>query len=111
MQQAQLAQTARLGSPEAPLGFVGLGVMGQPMVRNLLRAGFELRLYGRKPDVVRALVDEGATACSSIREVAEGAGAVLTMLPDAPDVEAVTLGDDGLAAGLAPGSVLVDMST
>jgi len=93
------------------VGFVGLGIMGKPMARNLLRAGYEVTVHNRSRPAVDQLVAEGAQDGGSPRGVAERAEVVITMLPDAPDVEQVTFGPQGLVEGLRPGSVLVDMST
>lgn len=93
------------------VGFVGLGIMGKPMARNLLRAGYPVTVHNRSRPPVDELVAEGATDGGSPRGVAEQSEVVITMLPDTPDVEQVTFGPQGLAEGLRPGSVLVDMST
>ena len=92
------------------VGFVGLGVMGRPMARNLVRAGFDVTVHDLNASAVREAVDAGARDGKSLAGVAE-AEIVITMLPDTPDVEAVVLGPTGLAEVLRPGSVLVDMST
>ncbi len=95
------------------IGFIGLGIMGKPMVRNLVAAGFELVVHNRSQPPVDALVGElgGVTAASSPREVAEQVTTVITMLPDSPDVEAVVFGDTGLLPAMGEGSLLIDMST
>lgn len=93
------------------IGFIGLGIMGLPMARNLLAAGHELVVHNRSRAAVDALAAEGATPAASPAEVAQQAGVVLTMLPDGPDVETVVLGEDGVAAGMGEGSLLVDMSS
>ncbi len=93
------------------IGFIGLGIMGKPMARNLLRAGYPLWAFSRTPADVDAVVAEGACAGASCREVAARADVVITMLPDSPDVEQVYLGSEGVLAGARPGTVLVDMST
>lgn len=96
------------------LGFIGLGIMGRPMTRNLLKAGHELVVHSRSRGPVDQLVAEAAgkvTGASSPREVAEQVDIVVTMLPDSPDVHAVVFGPDGLAEALRPGSLLIDMST
>ncbi|MFN3286218.1 MAG: 2-hydroxy-3-oxopropionate reductase [bacterium] len=93
------------------VGFVGLGIMGKPMARNLLRAGYPVTVHNRSRPPVDELVAEGATDGGSPRGVAEQSEVVITMLPDTPDVEQVTFGPQGLVEGLRPGSVLVDMST
>lgn len=93
------------------IGFIGLGIMGLPMARNLLAAGHELVVHNRSRAAVDALAAEGAIPAASPAEVAQQAGVVLTMLPDGPDVETVVLGEDGVAAGMGEGSLLVDMSS
>jgi 2-hydroxy-3-oxopropionate reductase len=93
------------------IGFIGLGIMGKPMARNLLRAGYPLVVHNRSRPAVHELVRDGATAGSSPREVAAQCDVVITMLPDSPDVEAVALGSEGLIAGAHPGLLYVDMST
>jgi len=93
------------------IGFIGLGRMGKPMARNLLAAGRRLVVHNRSREAVGELVAAGATAAASPREVAAAAGAVITMLPDSPDVEAVLRGPDGVFAGAAKGTLLIDMST
>ena len=93
------------------IGFVGLGIMGRPMARNLFEAGHELVLYNRTKEKAEGLVDEGATVAGSPREVAESADIIVTMLPDSPDVEAVVAGEGGVLEGIKEGSLIVDMST
>ena len=96
---------------EWKIGFAGLGIMGSPMAANLLRGGFTLAVYNRTPARCGPLVEQGARACGSLRELASLSDVVITMVSDTPDVEAVLFGEDGLAAGLRPGSTVVDMST
>jgi 2-hydroxy-3-oxopropionate reductase len=93
------------------IGFIGLGIMGKPMARNLMKAGYALVVHNRSRDAVDELVAEGAEAANSPREVAERAQTVITMLPDSPDVRAVVLGPDGLVEAMGEGSLLIDMST
>lgn len=93
------------------IGFIGLGVMGAPMAMNLVRAGFDVVGYNRSPEKTARLVDAGGRAAASASDAATGADIVITMLPDSPDVEAVALGDGGVLAQLAPGALLIDMST
>ena len=93
------------------IGFIGLGVMGDPMARNLLDAGHSLVVHSRSPGPVEALAEAGAETASSPREVAERTDVVITMLPDSPAVEAVVLGEDGVLAGASEGDLLIDMST
>ena len=96
------------------VGFVGLGIMGRPMARNLVKAGYRLVVHNRSRGAVEELVaeSEGAVvAAHSPREVAEQAGTVITMLPDSPDVRAVVFGEDGLLGSMPAGGLLIDMST
>ena len=93
------------------IGFVGLGIMGRPMALNLKQAGHVLWVYGRRAATMKPLVDAGATACASPKDVAANADVVFICVSDTPDVEQVILGDDGLIHGVRPGSVVVDMST
>jgi 2-hydroxy-3-oxopropionate reductase len=93
------------------IGFVGLGIMGRPMARNLLKAGFQLAVHNRSRAAVDDLVSAGATAARSAAEVAAVSQVTITMLPDTPDVEAVALGPGGVLEGAPAGSYYVDMST
>jgi 2-hydroxy-3-oxopropionate reductase len=94
------------------VGFIGLGIMGRPMAKNLMDAGYELVVHNRSPEKVEELAEEGdVTAAGSPREVAEACDVVITMLPDSPDVEAVVAGEDGVLEGIRDGALLVDMST
>ena len=93
------------------IGFIGLGIMGKPMARNLIRAGYSMVVHNRGRGPVDELAKEGAKAGSSAKDVAQQSDVIITMLPDSPDVEAVVLGNDGVLEGLKPGATLVDMST
>jgi 2-hydroxy-3-oxopropionate reductase len=93
------------------LGFIGLGAMGAPMARNLLTAGYALRVHARRAEVMRTLEDRGAVACASPAEAAADADVVFTMVTDTDAVEAVTLGPEGIAAGARAGCIVVDHST
>ncbi len=93
------------------IGFIGLGIMGKPMARNLIKAGYSLTVHNRSRPAVDELVAAGAADGKSPRGVAQQSDIVITMLPDSPDVERVVLGRDGVLEGLRPGAVLVDMST
>jgi 2-hydroxy-3-oxopropionate reductase len=97
----------------APIGFIGLGIMGKPMARNLAKAGYELVVYNRSRDDVDTLLAEGNhfQAAGSPREVAERTNVVITMLPDSPDVRDVVFGENGLLPVMDKGHLLVDMST
>jgi 2-hydroxy-3-oxopropionate reductase len=94
------------------LGFIGLGIMGTPMVMNLIKGGHVLFVNTRSK-VPQELVDAGATVCTTPAGVAERADIVFTMVPDTPDVEKVLFGESGIAQGLkgAKGKVVVDMSS
>jgi 2-hydroxy-3-oxopropionate reductase len=93
------------------VGFIGLGVMGRPMARRLIATGFPLTVHSRSAPSVDDLVGEGASRADSPAEVAAASDVVITMLPDTPDVEGVVLGDSGVIAGVASGSLVIDMST
>jgi 2-hydroxy-3-oxopropionate reductase len=93
------------------IGVIGLGIMGAPMARNLLRAGHTLVVMRRTRARADALAAEGATLADSPAAVARAVEAVVTMLPDTPDVQAVIAGPDGVLAGAAPGLLAIDMST
>jgi 2-hydroxy-3-oxopropionate reductase len=93
------------------IGFIGLGVMGKPMAKNLMRAGHSLVVHSRSREPVEELVASGATAADSPAEVARVSGIVITMLPDTPDVELVLTGANGVLSTLRPHSVVIDMSS
>lgn len=93
------------------VGFIGLGIMGKPMARNLLKAGFDLVVYDIREEPVKELSALGAKAATSSREVGARAETVITMLPASADVEAVATGPGSLIEAMAPGSTLIDMST
>jgi len=93
------------------VGVIGLGIMGAPMARNLLRAGHAVTVHSRTRARVAALAADGATAADSPAAVAAAVDAVVTMLPDTPDVRAVIAGPAGVLAGARPGLLAIDMST
>jgi 4-hydroxybutyrate dehydrogenase / sulfolactaldehyde 3-reductase len=93
------------------VGFIGLGVMGAPMAANIVRKGHELTVWDRSPEAVARLVELGARAATSAREVGAASEVVVTMLPEPQHVEQVVLGPDGVAEGLRAGGVVVEMST
>ncbi len=93
------------------IGFIGLGIMGKPMARNLIAAGYELTVHSRSTGPVEKLAGEGAAVAASPAAVASSSDIVITMLPDTPDVEQVALGQDGLASGGHEGLLYVDMSS
>ena len=93
------------------IGFIGAGIMGRPMALNLIRAGHDLLVYGRRFDTLEPLLEAGALGKATPAEVAAGADITITMLPDTKAVEDVILGERGTIRGAKPGSMLVDMST
>jgi len=93
------------------LGFIGLGIMGKPMVGHLLAAGHRVSVFDRSEDSVRELVAKGGVACASSKAVASISDIIFVMVPDTPDVEDVLFGKDGVAVGVKPGSTVVDMSS
>jgi len=93
------------------IGFIGLGIMGKPMARNLLKAGYSLIVHNRSRAAVDELSKEGAQTAASSQEVAARSEVVITMLPDSPDVELVYSGEQGVFAGAKPGMLLIDMSS
>jgi 2-hydroxy-3-oxopropionate reductase len=95
----------------ANVGFIGLGIMGLPMAGHLIAAGHTLHVYDLNPEPMRELASRGALACSSSKEVAQQSDMIITMVPDTPDEEAVLFGKDGVAEGLRPGTIVVDMSS
>jgi 2-hydroxy-3-oxopropionate reductase len=93
------------------IGFIGLGIMGKPMARNLIKAGYSLVLHNRSRAAVEELSKDGGQTARTSQEVAERSEVIITMLPDSPDVELVYMSDEGIFAGAKPGMLLVDMST
>lgn len=93
------------------IGFIGLGLMGKPMARNLRKAGYTLVIHNRSREVVGELAAEGMTPASCPREAAKRTDALILMLSDTPAVEQVVGGDDGVLAGLQPGLLVIDMGT
>jgi 3-hydroxyisobutyrate dehydrogenase-like beta-hydroxyacid dehydrogenase len=93
------------------IGFVGLGIMGQGMARNLLSAGFEVVVWNRTAGKVPPLVEQGARAAGSPRELAEQCEIVVICVSDTPDVQAVLFDEQGVASGLRPNSLVIDCST
>jgi 2-hydroxy-3-oxopropionate reductase len=93
------------------VGFIGLGIMGRPMARNLLKAGHSLVVHSRSRGPVDEIAKAGAKAAGSPREVAGKCDVLITMLPNSPDVEQVALGPDGIVEGARRGLIFVDMST
>ena len=95
----------------ATIGFVGLGIMGRPMLNNLLKAGHTVIAYGRTPAKLDAVVKDGAQRGASNSDVGARAEIVITMLPDGPEVEEVVLGANGILAGAKAGTLIIDMSS
>jgi 3-hydroxyisobutyrate dehydrogenase len=93
------------------VGFIGLGIMGMPMARNLLKAGFAVVAYNRTAAKAETLVKDGARKVNSPKEVAQECPVVVTIVSDTPDVEEVILGEKGVIEGVKAGSVVIDMST
>jgi 2-hydroxy-3-oxopropionate reductase len=93
------------------IGFIGLGIMGKPMAKNLLKAGHSLVVHDIVEAPVKELVSEGAEKAGSPKEVAEQCKLILTMLPNSPHVKEVVLGEGGVIEGVQSGSVLIDMSS
>ena len=93
------------------IGFIGLGIMGSPMARNLIKAGRELVVYDVVAERVTDVVRAGARAGTSSKDVASQADVVITMLPNSPHVKDVVLGQDGVREGAKPGTIVVDMSS
>ncbi len=93
------------------IGFIGLGIMGKPMARNLLKAGYEVTVFDIVGDVVEEVVGDGATAASTCAEVAASTDKIITMVPDSADSEKAILGPGGVLEGANPGSVVIDMSS
>ncbi len=93
------------------VGFIGLGLMGRPMALNLLKAGHKLHVWSRRRESMQPLLEAGAGDCASAAELARRAPITISIVADAPDVEEVTLGEHGVAAGAGPGHIHVDMST
>ncbi|MGB6727738.1 MAG: 2-hydroxy-3-oxopropionate reductase [Terracidiphilus sp.] len=95
----------------AAVGFVGLGIMGRPMLNNLLKAGHTVVAYGRNAEKLDACVKDGAQRGASNSDVGARSEFVIAMLPDGPEVEEVVLGEDGVLAGAKPGTTIIDMSS
>ncbi|WP_018607799.1 2-hydroxy-3-oxopropionate reductase [Uliginosibacterium gangwonense] len=93
------------------IGFIGLGIMGRPMALHLLKAGYELHVWSRRAASIEPVLAVGAKAAGSAAEVATQSDIVISMVADAPDVEQVALGPQGVAEGAKPGLIHVDMST
>lgn len=93
------------------VGFIGLGLMGRPMALNLIKAGHTVHVWSRRRASMQPLLEAGAGDCASAAELARRAPVTISMVADAPDVEQVTLGADGVADGASAGHIHIDMST
>jgi 2-hydroxy-3-oxopropionate reductase len=93
------------------IGFIGLGIMGCPMAKNLLKKGYQLTVYDIVSEKVDELVKAGVKAGTSSKDVAEKSEIIITMLPNSPQVKEAVLGKDGVLDGARPGSILIDMSS
>ncbi len=93
------------------IGFIGLGIMGKPMAKNLLKAGYSLVVYDVVTAAVAELVEAGAIAGTSPKDVAAASQLIITMLPNSPHVKTAILGEGGVIEGAKPGSIVVDMSS
>lgn len=93
------------------IGFIGLGIMGKPMAKNLLKAGYELTVYTLESETVQEMETLGAKGASTNREVAENSEIIFTMVPNSPQVRQAVLGENGVLEGMKPGSILVDTSS
>ena len=93
------------------IGFIGLGIMGNPMAKNLLKAGYPMTVMDINSDFVKDVVNEGATGVPTSREVAEKSDVIITMVPDSPEVEQVVFGEEGVILGVRSGMLFIDMST
>lgn len=93
------------------IGFIGLGIMGKPMARHLLKAGYPVVIHNRSRAAVEQLRNEGAQVAGNSQEAAQRSQMIVTMLPDSPDVELVYAGENGIFAGVKSGTLLIDMSS
>lgn len=93
------------------IAFIGLGIMGKPMAKNLLKAGHELTVFDNNADAVNELVNAGATGAESSKDAAKGNEVIVTMLPNSPHVKAALLGDGGAVEGAEKGATVIDMSS
>ena len=93
------------------IGFVGLGIMGKPMAKNLLKAGFDVTFYARRPEVIKEAEEAGGKAVGSSKAVAEATDIIVTCVTADPEVREVILGENGVLEGASEGDLIVDMST
>ncbi len=92
-------------------GFIGLGIMGKPMSRNLMKAGYRLVVFDTDPAPMKEVTADGAEAAESPKEVAGKCDVIVTMLPNSPHVREAVLGENGILEGASPGTTLIDMSS
>ena len=93
------------------VGFIGLGIMGKPMSKNLLKAGYSLVVSDRNPEAIADVIAAGAETASTAKAIAEQCDVIITMLPNSPHVKDVALGENGIIEGAKPGTVVIDMSS
>ena len=93
------------------IGFIGLGIMGKPMAKNLLKAGYKLIVYDINSEPIKELVKAGAKEGKSSQDVAAQSEAIITMLPNSPEVKDAVLGEKGVIFGIKPGTIFIDMSS
>lgn len=93
------------------IGFIGLGIMGKPMAKNLLKHGYDLKVYDLSRPAIKEMVDAGAAAAQSGREAAEGCDVIMTMLPNSPHVVQAVFGKDGICEGARENALFIDMSS
>lgn len=93
------------------IGFIGTGIMGKPMAKNLIAAGYRLNIFARHPEKVKDLKQEGAVFFDTIKEMSAGSKVIITMLPDSPDSMEVIAGEEGIISGAAAGTLVIDMSS
>ena len=93
------------------IGFIGLGIMGKPMVKNLLRGGHDVMVYSRTRESIEASISDGAIGASSSAEIGAACGLIITMLPNGPQVKEVIMGEGGVLETARPETIIVDMSS
>ncbi|GAB7270920.1 hypothetical protein DZS_23140 [Dickeya ananatis] len=93
------------------IGFIGLGIMGKPMSKNLIKAGYSLVVLDRNSEAVAEVTAAGASAAATPKAIAEQSDIIITMLPNSPHVKEVVLGENGVIEGAHKGAVIIDMSS
>jgi len=111
LQSGNRSEKSEQKEQKMKIGFVGLGIMGKPMAKNLLKAGYQLVVYDIVAAAVKEVAAAGAEAASSAKEAAQKTDIVITMLPNSPHVKAAVLGPNGVLEGAKPGMIIVDMSS